>query len=548
VIDGTGAAPRAVDVEIADGRICGLPERRKGASARRRVDASGMVVAPGFIDLHTHLDAQVFWDPYCTPSSLYGVTTAIGGNCGFSIAPLAEDDDGYTLRLLAEVEAIPKTTLEAGVPWNWHSFAEYLDAVAASRPAINMGFLVGHSALRRSVLGAGYAEPHPSSAGLSAMRRALGASLSAGARGFSSSWNSIHFDGDKAPVPSRHSTEDELLTLSSVVRAFPGAQLEFIPTVGRFEDRHIDLMIEMARAASAPLNWNVLIPTDEEVVRQQLAASDAAAARSARVLALTYPGPTPLRASSASARFRSLPGWAQVLDTAAHDLGVLRDRDIRERLRRSAEGGETPFSKILGAFVIADAHSPTTRPWSGSTLAELATTRATDVYDVLFDAWVADRLKTGLLPEPMANSEEGWRLRRATWTDPRVLIGASDAGAHVQMLATFDYPAVLLALAREDEMLDLPTAVRALTHVPAGLYGLRGRGIVAVGAFADLVVFDPETVGPGVPGWRDDLPGGAGRIYKEPSGIHHVIVNGVPIVGPEGLNGERPGVVLRGER
>ncbi len=295
-LDGTGSPAEHRDVAITDGRIVEIGEPGRLGPTRRRIDAGGKVVAPGFVDVHTHYDAQVLWDPYLSPSSLHGVTTVIGGNCGFSIAPLSDHDDGYMLRMLAEVEAIPAEALLEGAGWDWRSFGDYLDAVEAARPALNFGVMAGHSALRRAVLGARHTEPDPGPSAISAMRALLRDALSAGALGFSSSWNSLHLDGEGEPVPSRFSLAPELVALAGEVAAFPGTQLEFIPTVGAFSDEHIETMIAMSLAAGRTLNWNVLIPVDPDVSRKQLEVSDLAAARGAAIVALTYPGPTAIRA------------------------------------------------------------------------------------------------------------------------------------------------------------------------------------------------------------------------------------------------------------
>ncbi len=549
VVDGTGSPPQRLDVGITGQRITGLEAPGTTRSARRRIDAAGAVVAPGFVDIHTHYDAQVFWDPYCSPSSAHGVTTVIGGNCGFSIAPLSEHDGGYLQRMLAEVEAIPVAALEAGVPWSWTSFGDYLDAVERARPAVNFGVMAGHSAIRRAVLGDEHPEPEPGPEAVGAMVAMLREALAAGALGFSSSWNPYHSDGDGGPVPSRFSPAHELTTLCAQLVDFPGTQVEFIPTVGAFTDEHVETMIAMALAAGRTLNWNLLIPSDPVVARQQLAVSDLAAERGARILALTYPGPTPLRTSRRSALFQSVPEWAALLeqDNAAVVV-ALRDGATRDRLRAAARAQDSEFEAQLGAMTIADTHSDASARWSGRRVEDVAKERGGDAFDVLFELWSADELKTGLYAEPFANSEGSWEVRRETWRDPRVLIGGSDAGAHVQMLATFDYSVVMLALTRDAGALELPEVVHKLTEVPARLYGLDDRGTIREGAYADVVVFDPDTVGPGAPGWRDDLPGNAGRIYQEPTGISHVVVNGTEVVTPDGLSEARPGTVLRSGR
>ena len=547
-LDGTGSPAEHKDVAISGGRIVEIGAPGTLGRSRQRIEATGKVVTPGFVDVHTHYDAQVLWDPYLSPSSLHGVTTVIGGNCGFSIAPLSDHDDGYMLRMLAEVEAIPAGALEAGAGWDWRSFGEYLEAVEAAGPALNFGVMAGHSsALRRAVLGDRHTEPDPGPEAISAMRALLREALSAGALGFSSSWNSLHTDGEGEPVPSRFSLAAELVALAGEVAAYPGTQIEFIPTVGAFSDEHVETMIAMSLASGRTLNWNVLIPENPDVARGQLAVSDLAAARGASIVALTYPGPMAIRASRRSSLFRSVPGWNELLDLPTKDaVAELRKPDVRDRLRRSAKESGSALATVVADLVVADTHASSTASSAGRGLGEIAAEGGSiDAFDALFDLWIADDLRTGFQPEPVANSAASWAVRLESLHDPRVIIGASDAGAHVEMLSTFDYAPALLALTRRSGTLTLAEAVQKLTDVPARLYGLEGRGRLVEGAWADLVVFDPATVGPGAPGWRNDLPGGAGRIYNEPTGIDHVVVNGTEIAGPSGLTGERSGKVLR---
>ena len=293
--------------------------------------------------------------------------------------------------------------------------------------------MVGHSALRRSVLGQRHAEENPGPAALAQMRIQLEDALRAGALGFSSSWNSIHLDGEGQPVPSRFAPAAELLELCGVLADFPGSQIEFIPTVGRFEDHHVELMISMALAAKAPLNWNVLIPEDRGVVEDQLRVSDMAAQQGAQIFALTYPGPTALRVSSETRLFQGIDGWAALIDLGpAPAVAALRDPAVRAQLRQEAER-TSPLPKVLGRLIVADAHSEPTQQFVGMSVNEIAEQLHEDPFEVLFMLWIADGLRTGFIAKPMANSQTSWQIRRENWSDPRVLIGASDAGAHVQL-------------------------------------------------------------------------------------------------------------------
>ena len=290
VVDGTGQDAVVVPVGIEAGRLR-LGDALVGSSARRHIDGTGLVLCPGFVDVHTHFDAQVFWDPFLTPSSLHGVTTVVAGNCGFSIAPLDEVDADYMMRLLARVEGIPLAALQEGVPWNWSTFGEYLGAVAAARPALNFGAMVGHSALAARCSAWTAARRPLTATSLDRLRQALRQAMEAGAMGFSSSWGGAHFDGNGDPVPSRNADAAELIGLCEELAAFPGTQVEFIPTMHPFSEAHIDLMTNMSVAARSPLNWNVLITLDAEECEGKLSASDHAAANGGRVVALSYPGP-----------------------------------------------------------------------------------------------------------------------------------------------------------------------------------------------------------------------------------------------------------------
>jgi N-acyl-D-aspartate/D-glutamate deacylase len=545
VLDGSGAPSMRADVGIASGRIV-FVDANPGAhrAARQTIDATGLSVAPGFVDVHTHYDAQVFWDFACTPSSLHGVTTVFAGNCGFSIAPLLDESD-YMLRLLSRVEGIPLEALQAGVPWSWHSFGEYLAAIEARGTAVNFGVMAGHSALRRAVLGSQSGNADVSAEQIQAMRELLRESLRAGAIGFSSSWATTHADGDGNPVPSRAASPDELLALCEVLAEFSGTQVEFIPTNGPFEQSHVELMTAMAVAASSPLNWNILIPRDRVSTAGRLLVSDHARVHGAHVVGLTYPDVIRSRVSFRSSAFDSIPGWAPTMALPpAAKMAALADPATRARLRAGAASSNAPTARFE-TLVVGETYSPSNQPFAGRRIGEIAEELGRDPLDVLCDIVLADDLRCGFIPEPPAADPEAWDVRRETWTDPRVVIGASDGGAHLDMLTTFDYPVRYLALTREHDALSLPDVVRQLTDVPARLYGLRDRGRVEPGHWADLVVFDADAVDAGPVAWRTDLPAGAGRLYSEPVGIANVIVNGVEIARSGRLTGASPGRVLR---
>jgi N-acyl-D-aspartate/D-glutamate deacylase len=547
VVDGTGAARRRVDVGVKDGRVVAIGNVPEPAT--RTIDATGLIVAPGFIDIHTHYDAQAFWDPALTPSPLHGVTTIVGGNCGCTIAPLAVSEADYLMRMLARVEGMPLESLAEGVPWDWQSFGEYLDRLDGTL-AVNAGFLVGHSALRRVVMGEAAVGEEATPDQIEKMSTLLSESLAAGGLGFSSSHAPTHNDGDGNPVPSRFATPDELVTLAGVAGDHPGTTLEFIPTVGPFAREHVDLMGDMSAAANRPLNWNVLVvAAGNDGYVDQLAASDRAAERGGRVLALTVPCVMQLHLNFRSGfLFDALPGWGPTMALPVDEKrAALADPRERARLREAAESDTGLFSRLLrwDRLRVGQTFSPENDGLTGETIGEIAAERGQDPFDALCDIAIADDLRTDLLPPTGGDDVESWKRRADVWRDQRVVVGASDAGAHLDMLATFNYTTSLLAASREHDLVGLEEAVHLLTDVPARLYGVRERGRIVEGWHADLVVFDEDRVAPAPVETRYDLPAGAGRLFGEAEGIEHVLVNGTEIVRAGALTGDRPGTLLR---
>lgn len=554
VIDGSGAPRRRADVGLLNGRITAIGKLGRG-DATHELDLDGLVLAPGFVDVHTHFDAQVFWDPALTPSCLHGVTSVAGGNCGFTIAPLTPEAGPYLQRMLARVEGLPLATLEAGVPWDWRSFGDYLDRLEG-RLGINAGFLVGHSTLRRVVMGDEANQREARADEIEAMERLLHESLAGGGLGFSSSLAPTHNDGEGRPVPSRLSSREELIRLSACVRAHPGTSLEFIPTVGLFDDATIDLMIEMALAAERTLNWNVLgvSAMSRRTMENQLSASDRAAERGARIVALALSQQMTMRLNLLSGFiFDALPGFAEIIALPLKErMRRLAEPTLRAELDRRANSSEAGLFRIFanwGGFRIDQTFSDETARWRGCTVAEAAEALGKKPFDAFLDLALADRLQTSFIPPLPGDDDETWRLRAEIWQDPRVVVGASDAGAHLDMIDTFAATTTLVGPAVRDRgLLPLETAVKLITDTPARLYGLRQRGRIEIGWHADLVAFNPATVGPGPVHTRHDLPGGASRLFAEARGIAHVFVNGEEVVRGGELTGRLPGRVLRSGR
>jgi N-acyl-D-aspartate/D-glutamate deacylase len=557
VVDGTGAEPVQADVAIEGARVVAIG-RDAGSSVEADVvlDARDMLVAPGFVDLHTHYDAQLFWDPDASPSPLHGVTTVLGGNCGFSLAPLRPDGVDYITRMMARVEGMPLAALKAGLPWDWTSFGDWLDRLEG-RVAVNAGFLVGHSTLRRLVMGERAVGGDATASDLDDMETALHAALAEGALGFSTSQVHTHNDGDGRPVPSRAASRAEMERLAAAVRDHDGTTIELIVPgcLNGFTEEEVDFLASMSLLADRPVNWNVLgvSSMNPDGAWSQLAAGSAASERGATVVALTLPHTMQLRLSfEHGAILDGLPGWREVFALPIDErMAALSDPDTRRRLDAGSQSDEAGILRHLAVWdrlVIEETFAPENADLEGTSVGEVARRRGVSPFDALLDIVVADRLRTGLRP-PIGESEADWVLRAQAWLDPRAIVGGSDAGAHLDTMCGAIYSTSMLGDGvRARGLLSWEQAVRELTDVPARLYGLRDRGRLVPGAFADVVVFDPNAIGHGPVRTRDDLPGGASRLYAEATGIGHVLVNGTEIVRHGSFTTARPGRVLRSGR
>jgi N-acyl-D-aspartate/D-glutamate deacylase len=553
LVDGTGAPRRRADVGVQGDRVAAIG--RLDSEATTVIDATGKVVTPGFIDVHTHFDAQVFWDGALTPSPFHGVTTALAGNCGFSIQPLSGDarDSEYLLRMLARVEGMPVESLREGVPWDWRSTSDYLAAVEP-KLGINAGFMVGHSAVRRLVMGPDATRRVATPDEITQMADVIRRAFEAGAIGFSSSWARTHNDADGEMVPSRYATEEELITLSGVAGEFPGTSLEFIPMIGMFDPWAIDLMTSMTVAAQRPLNWNLLVGSlSDEEIEQRLAPGEQARARGGEIVALTLPLPVTMRLNFASGFFLdSIPGWEDAMKTPRDErMALFADPAARAALNAAAQSETYPMRRLMSwkDHYIYDVEAPENAQYRGARIGDIAEQEGREAWDVLCDIALADELRTSFGAATPILTKEDWEQRIAIVRDGRALLGGSDAGAHLDLLATFNYPTIILAEAvRRYGVLSLEEAVHHMTEEPARLYGIVDRGLVAEGNYADLVVLDPATVASHEVAMRYDLPAGAGRLYAESDGIEHVVVNGSPIVKDGALLAERAGSLLRSGR
>ncbi|MEU9913492.1 D-aminoacylase [Streptomyces sp. NPDC051001] len=558
IVDGTGAPSYTADVGIRDGRIAVIGQITE--EARTTEDAAGLVLAPGFVDPHTHYDAQLFWDPYATPSLNHGVTTVAAGNCGFTLAPLHPDrpeDADYTRRMMSRVEGMSLVALEEGAPWSWSSFGEYLDALEG-RIAVNAGFMVGHCALRRYVMGARAVGGQPTEEQLGEMLGLFHAAMDAGAWGLSTTQSSTHSDGDGQPVASRHAEPAELVALAKAVGEHEGTQIEAIVAgcLDQFSDAEIDLFVEMTAAAGRPLNWNVLTidASVPERVPRQLFASEQARKAGGRIVALTMPILTPMNMSLGTfCALNLIPGWGPILGLPVPErIARLRDPDVRAEMLRRADSKEAGVFRRLahfGRYVIGDTYSEANRGLSGRVVRDIAEERGQDAFQCLVEICAADDLRTVLWPMPTDNDPASWALRAETWQHEDVMLGGSDAGAHLDRMCGAPYTTRFIGdCLRGRRLATLEQAVKMLTDDPAQLFGLRERGRIQEGFHADLVLFDPERIAAGTATLVHDLPGDSPRLDSKALGIRAVWVNGVEAIRDDVVSGAVPGKVLRSGR
>jgi N-acyl-D-aspartate/D-glutamate deacylase len=555
VIDGTGGPARQADIGIRDGRIVEIGQIVEVAATE--LDAQGLMVMPGVVDPHTHYDAQLFWDPAASPSNLHGVTTVIGGNCGFTLAPINVEDADYIRQMMAKVEGMPLAALEQGVPWSWSSFGEYLEALEGNL-GVNAGFLVGHCALRRKVMGAARGEEVATDEEITAMRALLAESLAAGGLGFSSSQSRTHSDGDGRPISSRHADRREMLAFCEEVAAHEGTTLEYITNgcLDSFSPEEVDLMTTMSVTAQRPLNWNVLTvdARSADRIEHQLSASSTAAAAGGQIVALTMPTLVPMNMS-----FRThcalflIPGWGDIMGQPAEARKAsLADPVVRTMLderARSKEAGVFRGLSRWGTYIIGDTYAAVNEGCAFRTVEEIAVERSTEPFDTLLDIVLADDLRTVLWPNTDDGDESTWTMRAEIWNDPRAMVGGSDAGAHLDRMCGSSYPTAFLDdCLHGRRLVPVEQAVHMMTGQPAKLFGLRERGLVAEGYAADLFVFDPEAIGSEPARLVHDLPGGTPRLFAGSHGVVRVLVNGVETVRDGAPTGAVPGTLLRSGR
>jgi len=540
VMDGTGQPGYAADVAVSDGRIVEIGPNLGG---RRELDASGLAVAPGFIDIHTHYDAQVFFDPGLTPSTYHGVTTVVAGNCGFSIAPVRPDLRELLAHTLENVEDMDYDVLLAGVPWNFETFPDYLAAVGESGCVANFTAYVGHTAVRLFVMGPDAYERAASEDEIEAMAAVVGQAMEAGAAGFSTSFAPPHNGAYGKPVPSRLAEMAEFERLLAVMKDYNRGVVAVAPgaTVG------IDALYDLQRRTGVPFTYGALLTNPSGSHLRLLDLNDQGWKDGAQVWPQVTPRPLAFSFSLDEPYLLNVnPLFAALAQSGIEDRRErYRDPAWRAEAWRAFDG--LTMKPRWDTYVIAESRA---RPdLEGARVSDLATSRGITALDVILDAASAEddlRLRVQCV---IANDDPDGVARLLS--DDKCTLGLSDAGAHVGQLCDAPQATDFLGTwVRDRQLMPLETAVRKLTGVQADLFGFPDRGYLRAGAWADITVFDPQTIAPGPIRRIADFPGGSERLTADaPVGVTHVLVNGVAIqtdgVPDDAGRDSRPGQLVR---
>jgi len=549
VVDGTGMPGYDADVGVRGGRIVKIGRVREDAT--RVLDAAGRSVTPGFIDVHTHYDVQLDWDPLATPSCWHGTTTAIAGNCGFTLAPAKPADVDWLAGMLSRVEGMSRAALRDGLRFRGGGFGDYWGRFDG-RLGINVGSYVGHSAVRRFVMGddASVRAARPDE--VAAMQELVRAAMREGALGFSTSQLDIHVGEDGREVPSNHADPSEIVALASVLAEFERGAVEIIPrSFGTgYDDVDRQLILDLYRVSGRPVELNVLLPTPANPMcwERTLAFAREAVAAGARLHPQFSTNELGAHLKLADTfLFDEMPSWRETL-TSADRVRRLRDPEVRRRLAAEFDDQGTRAAAFgWDVLEVESVRDPANAGWVGRTVVELAAERGVPPLDAFLDCSLAEDLETQ------------WQTRltdlarqfiahvvRAGLEDPIVMSGSSDGGAHLASFVGADYTTRLLTDWVPDP-LTFEQAVWRLTGMPATVHALADRGFVREGAWADLLVIDRAELKAGHARLARDFPAGSERYVIDADGYDAVVVNGQVLLEHGRHSGALPGHVLRGQ-
>jgi len=545
LVDGTGAAARRADVGIANGKI--VEVGGISGAAGKVIDATGLVVAPGFIDPHTHYDAQICWDGATTPSSWHGVTTVVMGNCGVGIAPCRPQAREVAMRDLVNVEAIPFEVLDAGITWDWETFPQYLDAAEKRGSSMNLAFLAPLTPFRHYVMGEASLERAASETEMQQIKQLLGEAMDAGAFGFSSTLLNQHLGYQGKPLACRNASREELKAYCNVLKERGKGAIEIAMTkqLGVMDDEELELLDFMLAESHRPITFIAMFDREDisEALRTSLKRAAPMIAKGARPQTSPLPLTREINMRNPFS-FAGFPSWkrAFVDKSKAAQAAVYRDPAFRAAFREDLKNPATFLN--WSRITVHEVKNPKLKALEGVTVAQIAKQQGKDGVDALLDLTLEDDLDNEFTLKSFNSRED----RMAEVLRNRdMLLGLGDGGAHLDMLCDSGYPTFVLGTwVREKKVLTLEEAVRRMTSDPADFFGIKDRGRIAPGMAADLVLFDPATVGSaGRPERLYDLPGGAKRMVMRSRGVEMTLVNGEVTWQDGKLTGARAGKVLR---
>ncbi len=544
IVDGSGAPEFKGDVAVSGGKIVatGVIED----SAKQEIDAAGKVVAPGFIDPHTHFDAQLLWDGYAKPAMEHGVTTIVPGNCSLSLAPLKAEHRPKLVGMFNQIEEMPIRAFDEGIEWTWETFPEFLERIQQGL-AINVAPLVGHSVLRLWVMGDAAMERTANEDELDGMKQLLRECLEAGAIGLSTSF--VDMDEKLQPVPSRYASASEVDALSSVLAEYD----RILQIVNEFYDAdltvaRIDQLAEISLKHNITTTFSPLFVNngEEAAVSKVMARVDEQFARGARVWPQVQTRPIDISFSFAvpSLLFIRLPSWYGIMRFGSHDeiMATFADAERREQLK----GEAAMMGPLWDMLVLRQVQTEANQLLVGKTLAEIAKLRDTTALDVMIDLSLEENLDAHFLAADMGHND----VERvgALLQHPNVHIGASDGGAHIMSFSTYGDTGYLFSqYVRSHNKLDLETAVKKITSEPAEIWGLKERGLLREGYAADITIFDPDTIDRGHEYYVQDVPGEGSRYVRDAVGVDMVLVAGeIAYTQANGYSDETLGQILPG--
>lgn len=548
VVDGTGAPRYRADVAVAGGKIAEIDKITDGA--KTIIDASDLIVAPGFIDPHTHYDAQICWDPLITSSSWHGVTSLVMGNCGVGIAPCRPEAHEIAAWDLVNVEAIPFDVLAKGITWEWVTFPEYMNAAEKRDCGINLGFMAPLTPFRHFVMGEESMERAATPQETAQIKVLIKEAVAEGAFGFTTTNVAQHIGYKGRPIACRNASWDELKAYCNALKELGKGSIELALTnsVAVVDESEYALLDMLLSESGRPVTWLALLNRDDmpEACQETLRATaplikkGAVAQVTCRPLIIQID----LRAPFI---FANLPCWKPAFNRPVEEQkSVYRDLSFRTAFRKEMETPKV-FSGKWERAVVHEVGNLAMKSLVGRSVAEIAKERGKDGLDTFLDLAIEDELRIQYSYELFNANEE--RIPELI-TDPRVMVGLSDGGAHVDMLCDAGYCTYLLGTwVRDRAVMTLEHAVKRITSEPAAFYGIQKRGKIAKGLAADLAIFDLKTVGSARRGeMRSDLPGGGRRLVMPAQGVQYTVVNGSVLYDNGKHTGATPGQVLRSGR